>query len=156
MVISFDDLGNIRSKHARDRIVFCGGCFDLLHIGHVRYLERCRILGDVLIVAVSSDKRVRERKGDDRPVIGENDRADMLASLKCVDYALVASGVENGNVPPTIRIIRALKPDVFASSDERMRLYVEGMIKSGTEARHVPENRLESTTAIIGRIRSHV
>ena len=71
------------------RLVLTNGCFDLLHIGHVRYLEQARALGDALIVAVNSDRSVQELKGPTRPLNRAEDRAEVLASLRCVDYVTI-------------------------------------------------------------------
>src|SRR5215510_2005793 len=71
------------------RLVFTNGVFDLLHVGHVRYLSQARTFGDVLLVAINSDRTVRELKGPDRPVFKEGERAEILAALRCVDYVTV-------------------------------------------------------------------
>ena len=73
-------------QSAGETIVFTNGVFDLLHVGHVRYLEEARGLGDALIVAVNADSSVRSFKGDLRPIVSEDDRAELIASLDCVDY----------------------------------------------------------------------
>lgn len=73
-------------KEAGKRIVFTNGCFDLLHVGHVRYLKDAKAEGDVLIVGLNSDRSVRQIKGLSRPIVSENERAEVLASLACVDY----------------------------------------------------------------------
>ncbi len=89
------------------RIVFTNGCFDLLHIGHVSYLEEAAAQGDILIVGLNSDTSVASLKGPSRPVIGERDRAAMLASLRCVDHVIVFAE------PTPHRLLRALRPDVL-------------------------------------------
>src|SRR5919206_4665320 len=71
------------------RLVFTNGCFDLLHVGHVRYLQQARALGDALLVAINSDRAVRELKGEGRPVMSEEERAEVLAALGAVDYVTV-------------------------------------------------------------------
>lgn len=71
------------------KIVFTNGCFDLLHLGHIRYLEEAAALGDVLIVGINSDNSVRKLKGPTRPIQNENDRAEILASLKAVDHTVI-------------------------------------------------------------------
>jgi D-beta-D-heptose 7-phosphate kinase/D-beta-D-heptose 1-phosphate adenosyltransferase len=74
-------------REAGKKLVFTNGVFDILHVGHVRYLQQARELGDALVVAVNSDRSVRELKGDTRPVMNENDRAEILASLAVVDVS---------------------------------------------------------------------
>ena len=71
------------------RLVFTNGCFDLLHVGHVRYLQAARALGDALAVAVNGDGSVRELKGPTRPINPEHDRAEVLAALACVDFVTI-------------------------------------------------------------------
>src|SRR5919202_4577094 len=78
-----------RLREEGRRLVFTNGCFDLLHVGHVRYLQRARALGDALLVAINSDRAVRELKGAGRPIINEQDPAEMLAALAAVDYVTV-------------------------------------------------------------------
>jgi D-beta-D-heptose 7-phosphate kinase/D-beta-D-heptose 1-phosphate adenosyltransferase len=73
-------------RRQKKRVVLTNGCFDLLHPGHVRYLQQARTLGDVLIVALNSDRSVRELKGSGRPILNENERAEVIAALGCVDY----------------------------------------------------------------------
>ena len=78
-----------RLRDAGQRLVFTNGVFDILHVGHVRYLAQARALGDVLLVAINSDRSVRELKGADRPLNGENERAEVLAALRAVDYVTI-------------------------------------------------------------------
>ncbi len=89
------------------RVVFTNGCFDLLHPGHTRYLEEARRLGDVLLVAVNSDRSVRALKGPDRPILPDSERAEILAGLKSVDYVTIFD-----DLTPQ-EIISRLLPDVL-------------------------------------------
>lgn len=82
-----DALAPLRSLGKK--IVFTNGCFDLLHVGHVRYLQEARNLGDILVVGVNSDASVKRLKGPTRPVQNENDRAEILAALGCVDFTVI-------------------------------------------------------------------
>src|SRR2546423_15624545 len=87
-ILSQQQLLNERAR-LRDvgrRLVFTNGVFDILHVGHVRYLQQARELGDALVVAVNSDRSVRELKGEGRPLMNQNDRAEILAALAWVDY----------------------------------------------------------------------
>ncbi|MFA5118225.1 MAG: D-glycero-beta-D-manno-heptose 1-phosphate adenylyltransferase [Candidatus Omnitrophota bacterium] len=98
----------IRSlKSQRKRIVFTNGCFDLLHYGHVKYLQDARNKGDALIVAVNSDASVRKLKGKSRPIVPEKDRARVIAGLSSVDFVVIF----NQDTPLTV--IQALKPDIL-------------------------------------------
>lgn len=153
MIIRFSDLSRLRFLHSEKRIVLVGGCYDLLHVGHVAYLEKCRLLGECLVVSVSSDVRIKKRKGVDRPIISGHDRVSMLSALSCVDYALLAPDpVWEGDIP-TVRVIDELQPEVFATSDSRFNDYVSELALKGTEVIYVPDIRITSTTQIIERIR---
>jgi rfaE bifunctional protein nucleotidyltransferase chain/domain len=94
------------------KVVFTNGCFDLLHIGHVRYLKQAKSLGDILIVALNTDASVRKLKGPTRPVQIESDRAEILASLDCVDYTILF----DEETPE--RVIKLIKPDVLTKGGD--------------------------------------
>src|SRR5688572_17417552 len=97
----------VQTARARGkRIALANGAFDLLHVGHVRYLQGARAYGDVLVVAVNSDASVRGQKGPGRPVVPEAERAELVAALACVDWAIVFGE------PTVAAIIERLKPDV--------------------------------------------
>jgi D-glycero-beta-D-manno-heptose 1-phosphate adenylyltransferase len=90
-IVDLDELSDYCDKlrSAGRRIVATNGCFDLLHIGHVRYLQSARALGDVLVVGLNSDRSVHELKGAGRPVTNESDRAEILAAMECVDVVTI-------------------------------------------------------------------
>src|SRR5689334_8356097 len=88
------------------RVVLTNGTFDLLHIGHVRYLQAARELGDMLIVGVNSDASVRGYKGPGRPVVPQDERAEIVAALRCVDYATIF------DEPTAVQLVESLQPDV--------------------------------------------
>lgn len=94
------------------RLVFTNGCFDILHVGHVRYLAAARALGDALIVAINSDAAVRALKGESRPVLNERERAEMLAALGAVSYVTIFDAIS----PRTL--IRELLPDVLVKGGD--------------------------------------
>ena len=82
--------GLLATRRARgERIVFTNGCFDLMHIGHTRYLEAARALGDLLVVGVNSDRSVRALKGAERPIVAESERAEILAAFEAVDFVVI-------------------------------------------------------------------
>lgn len=94
------------------RIVLANGCFDLFHVGHARYLAGARELGDFLIVGVNTDEEVRKQKGADRPFTPENERAEVISSLKCVDIVSIFP-------EPTVEeLIRAIRPDFHAKGTD--------------------------------------
>ena len=101
-----------RGKRNGKRVVFTNGCFDLLHPGHIRSLETARALGDVLIVGINSDESVRTLKGPSRPVIPAEERAEILASLECVDAVLIFD-----ELTPQ-RVIAALLPDILVKGGD--------------------------------------
>jgi D-beta-D-heptose 7-phosphate kinase/D-beta-D-heptose 1-phosphate adenosyltransferase len=102
-----------RSAHRRgEAIVFTNGCFDLLHVGHIRSLEQARGLGDRLIVAVNSDGSVRRLKGEGRPIVPAKQRAEVLAGLSCVDWVVIF----RQNTPLTL--IEKLRPDILAKGGD--------------------------------------
>jgi D-beta-D-heptose 7-phosphate kinase/D-beta-D-heptose 1-phosphate adenosyltransferase len=139
-----------RLRRRGERIVFTNGCFDLLHIGHLRYLQRARRHGDRLVVAVNSDRSVRKIKGPPRPLLPQAERAEVLAALSCVDYVTVF------NEPDPLAVITALQPDVLIKgsdwSQNRIigREVVEGR---GGRVRRVPLVKGISTTRLIEKIR---
>ena len=96
-----------RLKKQGKRVVFTNGCFDLLHLGHVTYLDRAKSKGDRLIVAVNSDRSVRKLKGKERPLVPQSDRARVLAGLESVDYVTIF------DEPTPLSLIRAIQPDVL-------------------------------------------
>ncbi len=113
-IVTFAELQKIvaAAKHEKQLIVWTNGCFDLLHAGHVEYLERAAQLGDVLVVGLNSDKSVRMTKGEGRPIIPEDQRARLLAALACVDYVVLY------DQPSPLELICELKPDVYAKGSD--------------------------------------
>ena len=83
------DIESTLARQANKKIVFTNGCFDLLHVGHVRYLEQAKQLGDLLFVGLNSDESVKRLKGPLRPIQNQDDRAEILAALRCVDFVSV-------------------------------------------------------------------
>ncbi len=105
-------LNKIQKLRVGKKVVFTNGCFDLLHVGHVRYLQAARNLGDILVVALNTDASVKKLKGPTRPVQTENDRAEILAALGSVDFTLLFSE----ETPE--RIIQLIKPDILAKGGD--------------------------------------
>ena len=113
-VLSREELKHAIADRKREgkRVVFANGCFDTLHVGHVRYLEGARREGDVLVVAVNGDASVRGLKGPGRPLLRENARAELVAALRAVDYVVV---FDEPNVEPLLELLR---PDVHAKGTD--------------------------------------
>jgi len=102
----------IAHQKAGKKIVFTNGCYDLIHVGHVRYLKEAKSHGDFLVVAVNSDSSVRKLKGEKRPLIPEQERAEVLSALSCVDYLVIFDEVDPH------KIISYLKPDVLVKGGD--------------------------------------
>ncbi len=105
-------LAKIQKLRISKKVVFTNGCFDLLHVGHVRYLQAARNLGGILVVALNTDASVKKLKGPTRPVQTENDRAEILAALGSVDFTLLF----DEETPE--RIIKLIKPDILAKGGD--------------------------------------
>ena len=108
-----------RLKAAGKTVVFTNGCFDILHCGHVSYLEFARQQGDLLVLGINSDASVRRNKGEDRPINGEQDRARVLAALECIDYVVLFDEDEPAG------LIGELLPDVLVKGEDWAH-YVSG------------------------------
>jgi D-beta-D-heptose 7-phosphate kinase/D-beta-D-heptose 1-phosphate adenosyltransferase len=138
-------------RAAGRRIVFTNGVFDLIHPGHVRYLQAARAHGDVLIVGLNSDASVRRNKGPDRPINPEEERAEVLAALTCVD----AVAVFDEDTPADI--IRRVQPDVLVKGADWPADQIVGRDTVEARGGKVVLERVEqghSTTAIIDKIRA--
>ncbi len=152
-VFDFPDLLAFRAEAARDgrRVVLTNGCFDLLHRGHLTYLQASAELGDVLIVAVNSDASVRVLKGPDRPLNSEADRAHALACLRCVDAVFVFPG------PRLAEEIAALKADLYTKAGDYTFETIDrseraALLAAGTEIRFLPFVAGHSTTASLRKL----
>jgi D-glycero-beta-D-manno-heptose 1-phosphate adenylyltransferase len=113
-VVSREQLAEcVRGERAAGRtIAFANGCFDILHVGHIRYLESAAREGDVLVVALNDDASVRQLKGEGRPILPASDRAELVAALRCVDYVVIFS---ESTVGP---LLTALRPDVHCKGTD--------------------------------------
>ncbi|MBI4400595.1 MAG: D-glycero-beta-D-manno-heptose 1-phosphate adenylyltransferase [Nitrospirae bacterium] len=141
-----------KRRAKRERIVFTNGCFDLMHIGHTRYLQAARELGDLLVVGVNTDASVRKlKKGDGRPIVPETQRAEVLAALACVDYVVLFDEPDPG------RLITELQPDVLVKGGDWVPDQIIGreVIEArGGIVRTIPLVPGVSTTALVQKIRS--
>jgi rfaE bifunctional protein nucleotidyltransferase chain/domain len=151
VILSLDELCEVREelRRAGRRVVFTNGCFDLLHPGHVRYLQQARALGDALIVALNSDRAVRELKGASRPILNEDERAEVMAALGCVDYVIVFD-----DVSPRATIA-ALLPDVLVKGGDWSVDQIIGREEveaAGGQVMKLPFVEGVSTTDVISRI----
>ena len=138
-----------RLHRQRKRIVFTNGCFDLLHIGHLRYLQRARRHGDLLIVGINSDRSVRNIKEPGRPLLPQAERAEVVAALACVDYVTIF------NEPDPYNLIKEIRPDVLIKGSDWGRNEIIGrdvVKRHGGRIRRIPLVRGISTTRIIEKV----
>ncbi|MBW2020819.1 MAG: D-glycero-beta-D-manno-heptose 1-phosphate adenylyltransferase [Deltaproteobacteria bacterium] len=136
-------------KKAGKIIVFTNGCFDLIHVGHVRYLQAAKAEGDVLVVGVNSDRSVRQIKGPGRPVVSEDERTEVLAALGCVDFVTLF------DEPDPLMTIECLMPDVLVKGADWTEDAIVGrdvVHANGGRVVRVPVTEGASTTRIIEKI----
>ncbi|RPH54243.1 MAG: D-glycero-beta-D-manno-heptose 1-phosphate adenylyltransferase [Lysobacterales bacterium] len=141
-----------QARRDKRRIVFTNGCFDLMHVGHTRYLQAAKVLGDILVVGVNSDASAKSlNKGPDRPIVGEAQRAEVVAALTCVDYVVIFPE------PDPLNLITALQPDVLVKGGDWPvdRIIGRDVVEQrGGTVKTIPLVPGMSTTALIQRIRS--
>ncbi|MEK6589077.1 MAG: adenylyltransferase/cytidyltransferase family protein [Nitrospinota bacterium] len=151
-VKKLDELKAIVEKEKENgkKIVFANGCFDILHVGHIRYLREAKMLGDVLIVAINSDSSARRLKGDGRPITPENERAEIIAALEYTDYVTIFYETD------VSKLLLTLEPDIHAKGTdytedtvpeiETVRLY-------GGKVAITGDKKERSSTEIIQKIK---
>ena len=135
------------------KLVFTNGCFDLLHVGHVRYLQQARALGDALLVAVNGDASVRSLKGPTRPINSEHDRTEVLAALSCVDFVTIF------HMERVTDLVSAIRPQVYAKGGDYTVDSLDpgergALDQVGAEIRILPLVPGKSTTGIIQKWQS--
>lgn len=153
-LVSKTQLSQILTKLRDEKktIVMTNGCFDILHVGHVRYLQKTKTFADVLILALNSDKSVRAIKGEGRPINNENDRAEVLSALECVDYIVLF----DENSPA--ELLKFVKPDVYTKgADYTLETLPETKVVQGFGGRIEFIDFVEgkSTTNVIAQIKKN-
>jgi D-beta-D-heptose 7-phosphate kinase/D-beta-D-heptose 1-phosphate adenosyltransferase len=136
-------------KKKGKRIVFTNGCFDLLHLGHIRYLEKAKFLGDILVVGVNSDRSVQSLKGPERPILPEEERAEILSGLECVDYITLF------DEPTPLELISSLQPHILVKGGDWAKETTVGrevVERSGGEVVILPFVEGSSTSHLIETI----
>lgn len=149
-ILSMNMLDKFREEHKDEKIVFTNGCFDILHVGHVRYMQEAAKLGDIFVVGLNSDASVKRLKGSERPVNNENDRAEILSSLGFVDYVVVFEE----DTP--YELIKKVQPDVLVKGGDYNPNNVVGrdiVEARGGELVLIPFVEGKSTTNIINKIK---
>ena len=137
------------ARRSGKRVVFTNGCFDLLHVGHVRYLEAARAMGDLLLVGVNSDSSMQFIKGPLRPITPESERSELIAALQCVDYVVLFSA------PDPLAVIQSLRPEILVKGSDWPLDGIVGaevVLQSGGTVAQVPIVPDTSTSLIIERI----
>lgn len=150
---TFEELAPIlsRTRAAGRKIVFTNGCFDLLHVGHVRCLEEARRAGDVLVVAINGDQSVRLLKGEGRPILPATERSELVAALQCVDWIVVFEE------ETPLDLIKAIAPDILAKGGDYALNQIVGRKEveaAGGKVIAIQFEEGSSTTQLIDRIRS--
>jgi rfaE bifunctional protein nucleotidyltransferase chain/domain len=132
------------------KVVLANGCFDILHVGHVRYLEGARKLGDALVVAINSDRSVRTLKGPDRPILNEAERVALVSALRCVDHVVVFDD------PDVTRVLEVLRPAIHAKGTDYTEASVperDRVLAYGGQVRITGDPKDHSTKDVIRKIR---
>jgi rfaE bifunctional protein nucleotidyltransferase chain/domain len=130
-IVDSQELEKLLPGEGKGRVVLVGGCFDILHIGHVRFLSEAKGMGDYLIVLLESDEKVKELKGKNRPVFIQSERAEMLSALKCVDLVVLLPMMEDD--VHYSNLVKKIKPDVIAVTENDPR--IEKKRRQAEEAR---------------------
>ena len=151
-IVSEDELlkERTRLRAAGQKLVFTNGVFDILHVGHVRYLEEARGLGDALVVAINSDRTVRELKGADRPLMNQDERAEILAALRATSYVTIFDDLSPRS------LIASLLPDVLVKGGDYALDEIHGREEveaAGGRVVSLPFVDGVSSSAIIGRMK---
>jgi D-glycero-beta-D-manno-heptose 1-phosphate adenylyltransferase len=131
------------------KVVLANGCFDILHVGHLRYLQHARALGDVLVVAINSDKSMRLIKDQGRPILDENERTTLVSALRCVDYVVLF------DEPCVSHVLDVLRPAIHAKGTDYTEQTVperDTVLGYGGEVRIAGDPKNHSTRGIIERI----
>jgi D-glycero-beta-D-manno-heptose 1-phosphate adenylyltransferase len=142
-------LEQLSSLLAGRRTVLANGCFDILHVGHVRYLEDARKLGDVLVVAINSDRSVRGLKGPGRPILNEHERVALVSALRCVDHVVVF------DEPDVTRVLEVLRPAIHAKGTDYTEATVperQQVLAYGGQVRITGDPKDHSTRDVIRKI----
>ncbi len=148
MIVSLKKLKSIveKLKKQNKKIVFTNGCFDIIHIGHITLLEKAKSLGDILVVGLNSDESVKKLKGKERPIVPQNERAEILDSIKYVDYVVVFDELT------PYKVITEIRPDIIVKGEDYKLKEVVGW---GIVPKIVRINLVKdrSTTGIIEKIK---
>jgi rfaE bifunctional protein nucleotidyltransferase chain/domain len=138
-----------RFRARRKKVVFTNGCFDILHVGHIRYLRKAKSLGDILVVGLNTDRSVRQIKGEKRPIVPQKDRAEVLAALEFVDYVVLF------DEPDPFSLIEKVRPTILVKGADWPKDKIIGrdvVEKAGGRVVRIPLVPGASSTGVIERI----
>ncbi|MCX5916559.1 MAG: D-glycero-beta-D-manno-heptose 1-phosphate adenylyltransferase, partial [Deltaproteobacteria bacterium] len=138
-----------RLRARRKKVVFTNGCFDILHVGHIRYLRKAKSLGDILVVGLNTDRSVRKIKGEKRPIVPQKDRAEVLAALEFVDYVVLF------DEPDPFSLIEKVRPTILAKGADWPKDKIIGrdvVEKAGGRVVRIPLVPGASSSGVIERI----
>ncbi len=138
-----------RLKARGEKVVFTNGCFDILHVGHIRYLKKAKKQGDILVIGLNSDRSVKKIKGKERPIVPEKERAEVLSALEFVDYVVLF------DEPDPFQLIQSLKPNILVKGSDWPKDKIIGreiVEKTGGRVVRVPLVRGASSTGVIEKI----
>ena len=138
-----------RLKARGKKVVFTNGCFDILHVGHIRYLKKAKKQGDILVIGLNTDRSVKQIKGEERPIVPEKERAEVLSALEFVDYVVLF------DEPDPFLLIESLKPNVLVKGADWPKNKIIGreiMEKTGGRVVRVPLVRGASSSGVIEKI----
>lgn len=152
MITHYNALPDIRTKHNRDIITYASGCFDILHLGHIEQLEFAKTLGDIAVVGVTPDARIRARKGSERPINPQGSRLALINALRSVDYCFITP--EELPETPIIghSIVQRLQPNLLVTHDPYWYRDEDWLSRQGTRIVAGPSPANVSTTQIIDSI----
>ena len=147
-IVHLRELKKVLPREVEGRVVLTGGCFDMLHIGHVRFLSEARRTGDYLVVLLESDKKVKKLKGEKRPLFVQKERAEMLSALRSIDLVVLLPAIENDS--DYLDLVMEIKPNIIAvtETDPHMEKKKAQAKKIGGELRIIPFIRRYSTSKL--------
>lgn len=137
-------------RAANKKIIFTNGCFDLIHVGHLRTFNEAKKMGDLLVVGINSDRSVKALKGETRPLISEQERAELISALKPVDYVIIFNEMNAS------RLLDTIKPDVYVKGGDYTLDNLpekDSIIRSKIEVKFIPLVAGISTTELVKRVR---
>ncbi len=147
-IIDLQGLETFLSRENKGRIVLAGGCFDILHIGHVRFLSEAKKMGDYLVVLLENDRKLKKLKGENRPIFNQELRAEVLSALNCVDLVVLLPMMENDS--EYLNLVMKIKPDIIAitENDPHIEKKKRQAKSVGGELRVIPFVKTLSTSTL--------